>query len=296
MPTLTMTKGLPASGKTTWAKMQLAANNFTKRVNKDDLRAMIDNGKWSKENEKFVLEVRDYIVKSALLDGYDVIVDDTNLAPKHETTLRNIAEDMSKSDLVVGEIKFEIKDFTDVPLETCLERDRKRPNYVGEKVIKQMYRQFLAPKEEKQDVAQYEHQDGLRIAILCDIDGTLAHMNGRSPYEWHRVGEDTVDLAIRGILQAEYAAGSSIILFSGRDAVCRQETIKWLKNNHIPFDELWMRRQDDNRKDSIVKAELFDEFVRGKYNVKYVLDDRNQVVDMWRAMGLKCLQVEPGDF
>jgi len=283
MPTLIMTKGLPASGKTTWAKQQKA-----KRVNKDDLRAMIDNGKWSKENEQLILIIRDILITNFLGHGYDVIVDDTNLHPKHEKNLKELADSLG--------VYFTVRDFTDVPLETCLERDRKRPNYVGEKVIKQMYRQFLAPKEEKKDVAQYKNNGNLPWVVICDIDGTLAHMSGRSPYEWPRVGEDTVDTTVADLIRLESSLGTPIIVFSGRDAICRQETIKWLKDNNIPFDELWMRRQDDNRKDSIVKAELFDEFVRGKYNVKYVLDDRNQVVDMWRAMGLKCLQVEPGDF
>lgn len=280
MPTLYMTKGLPASGKTTWAKKQNA-----KRVNKDDLRAMIDNGQWSKENERLILEFRDYIIKSCLKEGYDVVVDDTNLAPKHEANFRQICK--------YYEADFEIKDFTDVPLHECLKRDEKRENPVGEKVIRQMFNQFLS---EKQDVAQYSNDGNHPWAVICDIDGTLAHMNGRSPFEWHRVGEDTVDTTVADLVRLEAGLGTPIIIFSGRDAICRQETIKWLKDNNIPFDDLWMRREGDMRKDNIVKKELFDEFVRDRYNVKYVLDDRNQVVDMWRNMGLKCLQVAPGEF
>lgn len=280
MPTLIMTKGLPASGKTTWAKQQTA-----KRVNKDDLRAMIDNGKWSKENEKLIILARDRLIALFVESGYDVIVDDTNLHPKHEQNLRLLADREGA--------EFDIKDFTDVPLETCLERDRKRPNYVGEKVIKDMYNQFLKPK---QDVAQYERSPFLRDAILCDIDGTLAHMNGRSPYDWSRVTEDLVDDIVANTLSLEASTGTPIVLMSGRDGICRQDTIKWLVKHDIPYDELWMRAPGDTRKDAIIKRELFDQYVRGRYNVKYVLDDRNQVVEMWRSMGLKVLQVEEGDF
>ena len=57
-----------------------------------------------------------------------------------------------------------------------------------------------------------------------------------------------------------------------------------------------MRKTGDFRKDSIVKKELFDENVRGKYNIEFVLDDRNQVVEMWRSIGLVCLQVADGNF
>ena len=67
---LIMTRGLPASGKSTWAKEQvIASGGRTKRVNKDDLRAMIDNSVWSKQNEKNILAVRDFITKHYLLLG-----------------------------------------------------------------------------------------------------------------------------------------------------------------------------------------------------------------------------------
>ena len=94
MPDLIMLKGLPASGKTTYAKKMIdeAPKNSIKRVNKDDLRAMIDNGTWSKGNEKFILVVRDNIVMEALITGKHIIVDDTNLVPKHEERLRELAK------------------------------------------------------------------------------------------------------------------------------------------------------------------------------------------------------------
>ena len=57
-----------------------------------------------------------------------------------------------------------------------------------------------------------------------------------------------------------------------------------------------MRPAGDRRRDSIVKAELFDRKVRDEYRVLVVLDDRKQVVDMWRSLGLTCLQVAEGDF
>ena len=76
-----LTKGLPGSGKSTWAKEMVSKNpNSYKRVNKDDLRAMLDNGKHSEDAEKFILNVRDSIILLALENGKHVIVDDTNLA------------------------------------------------------------------------------------------------------------------------------------------------------------------------------------------------------------------------
>lgn len=168
---LIMTKGLPGSGKSQWAKDLVTKEpGKWKRINKDDLRMMFDNGKWSKHNEHFVLLMRDTAALSALQHGWNVIIDDTNLAPKHELHLKELAAE-AKAD-------FEIKDFTNVSLEECIRRDQKRPNYVGEKVIRSMYRQFLQPKVESP-----VDDPNLPTAVICDIDGTLALFGDANPYD-----------------------------------------------------------------------------------------------------------------
>lgn len=283
--TLTITKGLPASGKSTWAKEEVRkSKGNTKRVNKDDLRDMIDAGGWSKANEKQILQVRDNIIRHYLSSGLSVIVDDTNLHPKHERTLESIADEFGAS--------FEVKSFLDVPLAECIKRDLGRDKSVGERIIRGMYRDFLVP-----EIEPYEPPANKPKAILCDIDGTLAHGIHvvRKPYEWDKVGLDTLDETVRDVL-VKFSADHHIILMSGRDSICRQETIKWLIKHDVPYDELWMRRQDDSREDSLIKRELFDEFVKDNFSVRFVLDDRNRVVDMWRSMGLKVFQVAEGDF
>ena len=136
-PTLTMMKGLPASGKSTWARGMVArSGGLCKRVCKDDLRDMLDAGVWSEENEEYVLRVRDSLVNAFLTDGLDVIVDDTNLHPKHELRLREIARRR-------GAV-FAIRDFTLVPLQECIQRDANRDRSVGEDVIRSMHQRFLA--------------------------------------------------------------------------------------------------------------------------------------------------------
>ena len=273
--TLYMMKGLPASGKTTAAKQLLAqhGNGNAHRVNKDDLRAMLDDGKWSKENEQFVLSLRDHIVRETLKGGKCVIVDDTNLAPKHEARLRQLAKENGAG--------FEIIDFTKIPVEVCIERDRKRQNYVGEKVIRGMYEQFLAPKVEPPP-----HDTALPDCIIVDVDGTIAEMNGRGPFEWDRVNEDKPrQVVIETVDALAWDVRGSLIFLSGRDEVCREKTEGWLRGRFAWRHELLMRPAGDMRKDCIVKRELYENHIKGKYNVVAIFDDRPQVIRMWRGLG-----------
>lgn len=279
--TLTMCKGLPAAGKSTWAKAQNAY-----RVNKDDLRAMMNNGKWSKINEAYILKVRDAIIELHLLDKNDVIVDDTNLALKHEATLRILA--------MKHEAGFVVKDFTDVDPYTCIERDAKRPNPVGHAVIMRMYRKYLQPKPPVYDPA-------LPRAIICDLDGTLCLFGDKNPYD-RDFENDICNPAVKSILlnqetaECEGVSPVKVILLSGRKGQYREQTVEFLSKNDLYAYRLFMRPNDDTRKDAIVKKEMYDQYIFGKYNVLYVLDDRDQVVRLWRSLGLPCLQVNEGDF
>ena len=69
----------------------------------------------------------------------------------------------------------------------------------------------------------------------------------------------------------------------------------WLVKYIKDCDKLLMRKNNDNRKDSIIKLELFKE-ICNDYNIVCAIDDRQQVVDLWRSIGLRCLQVAPGNF
>ncbi len=282
-----MLKGLPASGKSTFAKELVDREpGKWKRVNKDDLRAMLDNGRWSKQNERFVLMLRNFIVQNSINLGFSVIVDDTNLSFKHEGDLRKLAMQLK--------VFFEIKDFTDVPIEDCIQRDLKRPNSVGEQVIRKMYNDFLRPPVVPQVIDK-----NLPTACISDLDGTLALFGNANPYDRDFL-QDKVNKPIKNILE-NYMGEDQLIFVSGRDSKYRDITIKWLEKslNMITSQiesHLFMRPEGDKRKDAIVKKELYDANIKGKYNILFVLDDRNQMVEMWRGLGLTCLQVAEGNF
>lgn len=284
-------KGLPASGKSTWAKEMVDKYpGQYKRINKDDLRAMIDNGKWSKENEKFILSVRDRLISAALDNVKIAIVDDTNFESKHEEQIKLIAASHG--------CPVEIKVF-DTPLEECIERDAKREKPVGEKVIRDMHERYLKKPESVALAAPYDPK--LPDCIIVDIDGTLALMHDRWPHDYTRVSEDhpnmtVVELVNRLSMPISGSKRLETIIFSGRPDSCLGTTIDWLYKHAIGLTELHMRTTGDHRKDYIVKQELYEKHIKGKYNVIWVIDDRNQVVQMWRSLGLTCLQVADGNF
>ena len=282
MPQLLMLKGLPASGKSTWAKNKVASDHNWTRVNKDDLRDMLHGGKHSKANEKIIITVRDAIIIAALQKGRNVVVDDTNFAPYHETRLREIA--------TLYMAAFEIKEFP-IDLDEAIRRDLGRARSVGESVIRRMYTDYLLPK------IKVEYKPGLQDVIIVDMDGTLTDHGTRNVYDPTDAHLDQPHYHILHLVKNYMSLNRKVIIVSGRDeGTGRRATEKWLMEHDIHPIMVLMRPSGDMRKDSIVKKELYDTHIKGKFNVEFVLDDRNQVVNMWREQGLPCLQVADGNF
>lgn len=297
MKKILILRGLPASGKSTFAKNLVKENpEQYKRINRDDLREMFDGYHLTKDNEKFAKKVRDLLISEALEAGKNVIVDDTNLSQKNINRIQQLA-DMHKKK-TGNTVTVEVKEF-EVELEEAIERDRKRKRPVGRKVITQMHRHFYA-EEDPMDARgpHYKQQDeSLPPAIICDLDGTLAIIKGRSPFDAAKCENDQLNEPIAEIVRTYASKGTRIILLSGRQDEHMEQTIRWLTKYEIPYHDLLMRKTKDGRKDSVIKKELVEEHIKGKYFVRFVLDDRDQVVDMWRKeIGYACLQVNYGDF
>jgi predicted kinase len=283
-------RGLPGSGKSTYAKKLVSEiPNSYKRINRDELRMMFDNGCLTNGNEKFIKKVRDLLIIKALEEGKHVIVDDTNLSPTNEARIRQLVKEFNKANS--DDVMVEIKEMG-TPLEVCIERDAQREKPVGERVIKQMYRQFYF-----KDLEYAKQNPDLPKALICDLDGTLAILNGRNPFNASTCEEDKLNIPVATLIKNYYQMGFKIILISGREEKSRKMTENWLKKHEIPFEELYMRKEADFRKDSVVKREIFDQNIISKFQIEFVLDDRDQVVDMWRnEVRLPCFQVNYGDF
>jgi predicted kinase len=302
MTTLRITRGLPACGKTTIARAWVAEDPTRRaRVNRDDLRAMAHASTWlGHETEKQIQAMRDAAILSALRQGVDVMNDDTNLPSRIARDLRRLAG-QARAD-------FEVVDLTDVALDVCLDRNALRDgrSRVPADRIRELHQKYIAGKahplplaDEPGDNAStvYQAKPGTPRAVLVDIDGTVALMSNRSPYDETRVGEDRPNHAVIAAVRAMHAAGYQVVFCSGRTDGCRPATVTWLREHMaVPYEALHMRATGDTRRDSNVKLEIFDREIRDRYDVIGVFDDRAQVVRMWRSLGLTVFQVAEGDF
>lgn len=284
-----LTIGVSGSGKTTWAEQFIKDNPTWININRDELRHQFvkdEYGKefswkaWKRKDEKVIYDIWWDKINEAVANKYieGIIISDTNLSSSTRNKLFNFFQTAG----FVVEFKLFNIDF-----ETAVERDMGRPNPVGYSVIAQQMEKF-----NKQFKASYIKNEQLPKAIVVDVDGTLAKNTTRSPFEWSRVDEDTPNELVVAVVKAMKASGIKIIILSGRDSVCREKTENWLEH-FLGFkpDGLFMRKSKDNRKDSIIKEELFFDYIAHKYNIIGVIDDRPQVWRMWRSLGLETLIV-----
>lgn len=131
-------KGLPGSGKSTWAKQYCIDHPEFERINKDDIRGLFGNPEFSREFENKVLQYQRTKGLSILDEGKSLIVDDTNFAEKHWNFWSEMAYKRG--------IQIEKKIF-DTPVEECISRDLAREKSVVKGVIMGMYNQFIKPYE-----------------------------------------------------------------------------------------------------------------------------------------------------
>lgn len=138
--------------------------------------------------------------------------------------------------------------------------------------------------------------DGTGSAIIFDIDNTLAIMGDRSPYDGSKVHIDTVNEEVLTALELYNRAGYDVLIVTGRDEKYREVTERWFRQNGIPWSYMYMRPRGDNREDSVIKNELFDNYIRNeRYYIAGVFDDRHRVLRMWRALGLTTFHVNGPD-
>jgi len=301
---LIICQGVPASGKTTWAKEFISEKQKEEdfsyiRVNRDDFRNSTGVN-YHFKNESYITELETFAIITALKSGKNVISDNTNLNEKFLNIL------IEKASFVGAQIEFKKFDITFA--EAC-KRDALRDAPVGKKVIKSFFHKYFPDFRKKVDTRNYvAYNPILPDCIISDIDGTISLMNGRDPFIGEDCASDLPNTPVISILEDTYRLNEvkmlgkngldavKIILFSGRNGSSQPQTEKWLEDNCVPYDEIYMREEGNYEKDNDLKTRFYNDHIKGNYNVRFVLDDRDQVVKVWRELGLPCFQVHYGDF
>lgn len=298
--------GVSASGKSTTSQRLVDEINGV-IVSRDAIRRMIYGYNDSTiheyymrpdvpDCEKRVTAFHDIMVREALLEGFDVIADNTHLKIEYIRKYFNYGAEI-------------VPIYVHVELEEAIERDSKREASVGASLITahyEMYKRMLNKKSEL--MAELKgHNESLHMkkpdakpvkkAVIFDIDGTLAHSGSRSPYDYSKVNEDSLDPMVGKVYELMSRSEEyTMFICSGRDESCMKETYDWLISKGINFSQLMMRSNNDNRKDLVVKKEMWERIESLGYSIECMFDDRKQVVDFARSKGYKVFQVERGNF
>lgn len=310
---LILARGLPASGKTTYSKKWVEENpNERVRVSRDDLRMKLFNywhhpdstpqGK-QQEREKDVTHHQTNIIMKSLHEGKNVIVDNTNLNPR-------VFRDFTKLLKQHPEATLTNIDFN-TPIGECIKRNAQRERKVPERVIRSM-------------AARYTNGDGTKFHLFpgtyptkpitlpserkntfgFDMDGTLANVDSILHYvrkdsrykdfdSFHRSSyfsppnQNVVD-----ILFEAADKGFTIIIATGRNEKYRDVTQAWLDEHNIPYDNIFMRPEDDFSPDTVIKNNIFQQ-INQHYHMVHFVDDRTDIAKVWEDNGVSTSLITP---
>lgn len=300
MKKIILTIGCPGSGKSTWAREFIAKNPGFYNINRDDYRQSImgheerDEYKYTKKKEGIVTYMQHDVANMILCQDATkgVIVSDTNLNPERRKVWEEFAKELGH--------QIEYKVF-DVPWTELVKRNSKRgTKAVPIDVLRSMYsrmREYLG-------LPVYKGTPGKPKAVIFDVDGTLAKMVDRSPYDLEKCDTDAINPMVVELSKMYALMGYQIVVVSGRESGTEEDptkyyrmTRKWVEDiAGVPLVMQCQREQGDIRKDDVVKEEIFWKHIAPHFDVKLAIDDRNQVVEMWRRIGVECWQVASGDF
>lgn len=297
-----LTRGIPGSGKSTWAKAWVAEDPEHRiRLNWDDMRNMM-GPYWVPSREP----INKYMLWAGInmaaycTHPYDIVIDNMNLNPKGWDEVMGWVEVYNNSTHATEtqtQYSIEFKDFF-ISLDECIRRDAARSNPVGEKAIRDIWKRY---KHFIQTHVVIEHVNNLILpdinkptCVVVDMDSTLCFNTTKRP--WFGEGsteamiDDTPNLGVVNLVKSQQYP---IVVCTGRNKAQKDVTERWLHNNGIYPKEYYMREDGDYRKGVEVKTELINQILE-KYNILVVFEDCEPIVDQFRQMGLTVLQPNKG--
>lgn len=313
MKEIILTLGISGSGKTYWSKQWAEEDPEHRiRLNYDDIRCMFGKYWVPDRREQLVKDTFMYALRQAMYMGYNIVIDNmSNLNPKHQKEYEKLIEEHNS---FVESSKYQLKyKLFDTPVEVCIERDSKRLIPIGEKVIRQQWRQYRTSIIQASIAEMLKklvvQDDKLPHCIIVDMDATLCFNTNGRPFWGTEADERVIDdipntpviELVKHYKEAPYGSNPytyehNVIIITGRSESARVGTEMWLKKYKVPYDKLLMRPNGDITKGDELKQILYENEIKDKYYVDFVLDDSSKVVKMYRNLGLTVLQPNEGKF
>lgn len=299
-PQLLILIGAPGSGKSVFAKHFICTEENWIRLSRDDFRMMnFSNSLLAKNEEILISEVFDVAIETLLNKKCNVLLDATHCRAKYLSHYINKFNSLADISFKLFECEI------DELIARCEKRYAETGRYVPEEVIRQFVSELellkstfdFSPRPRRTSYIAEQQVQNLPKAIICDIDDALVLTGNGNPYNASISNKDSLNVAVATVLKLFAANGYNILLLSGREEIFRKPALQFLTKFAIPYQHLWMRKTRDYRKDTVIKREIFDCEISGKYCIEFIFDSRDQVVEMWRKdLKLNCFQVNCGNF
>jgi predicted kinase len=293
MPTLHILRGIPASGKSTYAQQWVMEDPQNRvRINRDDIREALTGSASNHTQEKRVTQLTEELTERALKAGKDVMSDNTN------TNTKFLPKTIKMAKRLGADVKH--KDFP-ITVKEALRRNANRERKVPEEVIHRMYNNLGPNGEFPVFPGSYPTKPVVmpknrKSVILVDMDGTLNDVRGVRHYiadpkrkdfdSFHRMSEfEPANDEVVDMIKDAHAAGFGVLVTTARSEPYRETTQKWLDDHNIPYENIFMRPEGDFRSDYEVKKDMFQEITK-HYDVVRAVDDNPQAIQAWRENGV----------